>query len=344
MTPRPWPRGLPGANVEGMTHDDRPVFTAHDIPDLFNAMPTLFGFRPVESIVAIATSGPRHRMGFRLRMDLPGAEYVDDAAAVIVGHLRRQGAEGVIALAITRRQRIAHDLLEAIEAQLGTITPIVIARSNGQRYWVDIPGFPAEGIGYDTSDHHVSIVQAVAAGQQVLPDRETLVARFAPVAGECRDRMEVLTHAALVRVLGDLGRHDEPSDVVALRELGPLVSRVAAGEPVTEEDAAAVSVWVNAINVRDALWELFTPDVAEASFALMSRAAQLVVPPYEPGVLALTAFTAWLTGDGAQALIAAERAHAADPAYSMATLMLDLVQSGIGPQEWADREDLRQAG
>ena len=101
-----------------MTHDDRPVFTAHDIPDLFNSMPTLFGFRPVESIVAIATSGPRRRMGFRLRMDLPDAEHVDDAASVIVGHLRRQGAEGVIALAITRRQDVAHDLLDAIEAEL----------------------------------------------------------------------------------------------------------------------------------------------------------------------------------------------------------------------------------
>lgn len=327
-----------------MTHDDRPVFTAHDIPDLFNAMPTLFGFRPVESIVAIATSGPRRRMGFRLRMDLPDAEHVDEAAAVVVGHLRRQGAEGVIALAITRRQDVAHDLLDAIEAGLGAITPIVIARSDGRRYWVDVPGFPVEGIGYETSDHHVSIVQAVAAGQQVLPDREALVARFAPVSGECRERMEVLSQVALIRVLGDLGRHDEPSAVVALRELTPLWARVMAGEAVTEEDAATVSVWVNAITVRDAVWRLFTPDVAEAAFVLMSRVAQLVVPPYEPGVLALTAFAAWLTGDGAQALIAAERAHAVDPTYSMATVMLDLVRSGVGPQEWGDREFLRQAG
>ncbi len=328
-----------------MTHDDRPVFTAHDIPDLFNAMPTLFGFRPVESIVAIATSGPRRRMGFRLRMDLPGVEQVDEAADVVVGHLRRQGAEGVIALVITRHQAIARDLLEAVEARLGTITPVVVARSDGQRYWVDVPGFPDEGIGYDTSDHHVAIVQAVAAGQQVLPDREALVARFAPVAGECRDRMEALTHAALLRVLGELGRHDEPCVLVALRELGPLWARVLAGEPVSEADAATVSVWVNATTVRNAMWELFTPDVAEASFALMSRVAQLVVPPYEPGVLALTAFTAWLTGDGAQALIAAERAHAADPTCSMASVMLELVQSGIGPQQWAaDREHLRRAG
>ncbi len=327
-----------------MTHDDRPVFTAHDIPDLFNAMPTLFGFRPVESVVAIATSGPRRRMGFRLRMDMPDAGHVDDAAAMIVGHLRRQGAEGVIALAITRQQAVARDLLMTVEARLGAITPIVIARSDGQRYWVDEPGFPTEGIDYETSDHHVSIVQAVAAGQQVLPDREALVARFAAVAGERRARMEVLTQTALVRVLGELGRHDEPSPVVAMRELGPLWERVVAGEPVSEEEAAAVSVWVNAKSVHDALWELFTPDVAEAALALMSRVAQLVVPPYEPGVLALASYAAWLTGDGAQALIAAERSHAADRTCPLANVMLDLVQSGIGPQEWAEREDLRRAG
>ena len=327
-----------------MTHDDRPVFTAHDIPDLYNALPTLFGFRPVESVVAVATSGPRRRMGFRMRMDLPDAGHVDQAAEMIVGHLRRQGAEGVIALAITEHQSTAHDLLDAVEARLGDITPIVIARSDGRRYWVDVPGFPAEGIAYDTSDHHVSIVQAVAAGQQVLPDREALVARFAPVSGECRSRMEVWSHEALVRVLGDLGRHDEPSAVVAMRELGPLLGRVEAGGQVSEREAAAVSVWVNALSVRDALWDRFTLDRAEAAFALMSRVAQLVVPPYEPGVLALTAFAAWLTGDGAQALIAAERAHEADPTYSMTTVMLDLVQSGIGPRQWSDLEGLRQAG
>ncbi len=60
------------------------------------------------------------------------------------------------------------------------------------RYWVDVPDFPADGIAYETSDHHLSIVKAVAAGQQILPDREALAARFKPVEGPRRTRVAQL--------------------------------------------------------------------------------------------------------------------------------------------------------
>jgi hypothetical protein len=324
--------------------DDLPVFTAHDVPDLFNALPMLFGFRPAESVVAVATRGPRHRVGFRLRMDLPPHDHVDDAAEIIVDHLRRQGAEGVIALALTDRQGTAHDLLDAIEARLGSIVPVVVARSDGSRYWVDVPGFPVEGVAYETSDHHVSIVQAVVAGQQVLPDREALVARFAPVAGERREQMLACTAEARARVLGLLDARGEDSPVMALRELVQMLQAAADGVPVTDQQAAQLSVWVSADHVRNAFWGTFTVDTAPVALTLMTRIAQVVVPPYEPAVLSLTAYAAWLTGDGAQALIAAERAHAADPRDTVAELMLGLVESGMSPRPWPVDDHLRHAG
>src|SRR5687767_10848962 len=95
---------LPGrsrADDRGVMMDDVPVFTAHDIPDLINTLPTLFGFTPEDSIVAIATFGPRNRLGFRLRMDMPATEQVGLAAGQIVAHLAHQGAEGAIVLAVT---------------------------------------------------------------------------------------------------------------------------------------------------------------------------------------------------------------------------------------------------
>lgn len=324
--------------------DPRPVFTAHDIPDLFNALPTMFGFRPRESVVAIATHGPRRRMGFRMRLDVPQARHADIAAELIVEHLRRQGAEGVILLAVTEQQAVAHDVLDAVELRLGAIEPIVVARSDGHRYWVDLPGFPVEGIAYETSDHHLSIVQAIAEGQQILPDRQALVDRYAPVAGERREHMLGLTAAARTRVLGILGRNDQDSAVVGLRELEPLLHQVAAGGGISDEEAAALSVWVSTISVRDALWGRFTPDNAEAALGLMVRVAGVVVPPYEPAVLSLAGFAAWLCGDGAQALIAAERAHEAEPEYSMASLVLQVVENGLSPRGFQWSDDLRRAG
>lgn len=263
---------------------------------------------------------------------------------MMVGHLRRQDAEGVILLAVTEHQDVAHDVLDAVEHQLGSIEPIVIARSDGLRYWVDVPGFPIEGIAYETSDHHLSIVQAIANGQQILPDREALVGRFAPVTGERRAHMIELTAAARTRMLGVLAAADESSDAVGLRELDPLLSHVIGGGTVSDAEAAALSVWVSAITVRDAWWRRFTLDNAEAAFDLMVRVASVVVPPYEPAVLSLAGFAAWLTGDGAQATIAAQRALAADPAYSMASLVLQVVEAGVSPQRFDWTDDLRHAG
>ena len=48
----------------------------------------------------------------------------------------------------------------------------------------------------------------------------------------------------------------------------------------------------------------------------------------------MSAFAAWLTGDGVQALIAIERALAVDGDYSMANLILTTLDSGLDPGHW----------
>ncbi|KAA1400450.1 DUF4192 family protein [Aeromicrobium ginsengisoli] len=48
----------------------------------------------------------------------------------------------------------------------------------------------------------------------------------------------------------------------------------------------------------------------------------------------LAAFAAWLTGDGAQSLIAVERALDADETYSMAGLILQMLEGGVSPAHW----------
>ncbi|MCW2830221.1 MAG: hypothetical protein JWP31_913 [Aeromicrobium sp.] len=311
------------------------LYTAHDIPDLLNALPTFFGFRPTESLVGVATTGPRRRFGFRLRVDIPEPQHVDALARVVVGHLRAQGADGAVLLAVTERQDVARDLLAACERELDEIQVIVAARADGRRYWSDEPGFPLAGIPYETSDHHVSIVQAVAAGQQILPDRAALVARFAPVSGEratwlghatreLLDQIVPVVAGAPAGTLGDVG----------MRELQPILDRARAGEVIDDGDLLRVSVWVSSVPVRDEVWSQITRDTAPALLDLLVRVAGAVVPPFEPAVLTLAAFAAWLSGDGAQALIAVERALAADPEYSMARLMLQMIDDGINPAVW----------
>ncbi len=313
--------------------DTRTIFTAHDIPDLLNALPTLFGFRPNESLVAVATRGPRRRFGFRLRVDIPPPGHVDELADLVVGHLRHQGAEGAVLIAVTERQDVARQLLAAIEERLGEIETVVSVRADGAHYWVDEPDFPLHGIAYQTSDHHLSIVKAVAAGQQILPDREALAARFKPIEEPRRSGvMEVVRDVA-----ADIFSIAEAHQLAeAVQQIRPLFETCLHGARVSDEDAVLLSVWLSRRDVRDEVWSWITRDNATAVLALLTHVSSIVVPPFEPPVLSLTAFAAWLSGDGAQALIAVERALAVDPMYSMARGVLELIEAGVSPVHWGD--------
>lgn len=311
------------------------VYTAHDIPDLLNTLPTLFGFRPEESLVAVSTRGPRRRFGFRLRVDMPAPEHVEELAEIVVAHLTRQGAEGAIFLAVTQDQRVARDLLAALERQLPPIALVVAVRADGERYWSDEPGFPPNGIAYETSDHHVAVVQAIAAGQQILPDRQALVDRFAAVAQPRRAWMERAADEVLRHVVPLIARARKGEiAVLGMQQVQPILDRGLAGERLSDDDIARFSVWMTAIQVRDEVWNQITADTADGMLRLLTLISRSVVAPFEPAVLSLAAFAAWLTGDGAQSLIAVERALEADREYSMAQLMLQMLEGGVSPSHW----------
>jgi uncharacterized protein DUF4192 len=55
--------------------------------------------------------------------------------------------------------------------------------------------------------------------------------------------------------------------------------------------------------------------------------------PWLPAPASLLAFTAWQAGDGTLANIALDRALAADPGYSMALLLRDILAAGVPPSQ-----------
>ncbi|MCL8250260.1 DUF4192 domain-containing protein [Aeromicrobium fastidiosum] len=314
------------------------TFVAHDASDLINALPTFFGFTPHESVVAVATHGPRRRFGFRLRVDVPAERDVDAQARQIVQHLRRNGAEGVVLIAVTRQQDLALRLLDAIHRsidELPDLELVIRVRADGERYWTDSLGAPAEGVAYTTSSHHLSIVQAVAAGQQILPDRASLVERFAAVVGERRRWLERSTDEIVAEVVRTVARTDpDQLGAVGMSVVGPILDRALDGRRLLDADLVRVAVWVSGVEVRDAVWARITRETADDMLRVLTLVAGSVVPPFEPAVLSLAAFAAWLTGDGAQALIAVERALDADPCYSMARIVLDVLEQGVSPVHW----------
>lgn len=316
--------------------DTPTIYTAHDVPDLINSLPTLFGFTPCESLVGIATTGERRRFGFRLRVDLPEEREVDALGSLVAQHLQHQGAEGAVVIAVTDRQDIAALVLAAVERALPPVELVVGVRATRTHYWTTDAGFPADGIPYVTSGHHLSIVKAVAAGQEILPDRQALVDRFRAVEGSRRESFLRATEEVLRDVIPLIGRAgDADLADIGMRDVGPILERGSVHK-LDDADLVRLSVWMSSVAVRDAVWARITRENANPMLSLLTQASRSVVPPFEPAVLSLAAFAAWLTGDGAQALIAVERALEADPDYSMAGLILRLLEGGVSPSHWSE--------
>jgi hypothetical protein len=85
------------------------------------------------------------------------------------------------------------------------------------------------------------------------------------------------------------------------------------------------------LRVRDDAWARMVPEHTEAHLRLWTDVVRRIPARYVPAPAALLAFTAWQAGNGALANVAAQRALAADPGYSMALLLLEAIGAGMPP-------------
>lgn len=307
-----------------------PVFTAHDVADLFNLLPATFGFMPEESLCAIATSGPRRRFGFRMRVDLPAdADHVPQVARFVAGHLRNNGGDGAIVLVVSQRVDVAGRAAAAVERNLGPVAPVMVAWTDTRRYWTTDPLDPAEGMPLELSAHHPAVVSAVLAGQEVLPDRAALEARWSPLDDEASVWL-----AAQVPGVEQVLVHEscsEPRRAVALRGVAEVLEVVRAGADVDATRLLRAVVWLSLGDVRERLWGHY--DRADAATAVVGwrELARRAPRRYSAVPYTIAAYLAYLTGDGAQAAIGLERARAADPCFVMARLLEEALLGGLHP-------------
>ena len=311
---------------------NRQTYVARGIPDLLDLMPALFGFAPEESLVAVVTHDPGRRFGFRLRIDLPPLHQVGAAAFQVVGHLRRQDPDGVVLVALSDRPHLADALMSAVVAGLHGVPIHEAARTDGARYWSYGPEGPGQATPYVRRSSPV-VVEAIVSGMPILPSREALVARFAPVAGERKSEMEEATARVFAESVHELSPGTSLG-IPGMARLDPIIAGHAAGLPLDDEARATLAIWVSSIDVRDAVWSRLTRRNADTALSLWTDVAQSVVEPFEVPVLCLAAFAAWLSGDGAQALIAVERALDKESDYGMAQMILQMLEAGVSPDRW----------
>jgi hypothetical protein len=303
--------------------------------DLIGAIPFLLGFHPSDSVVVVGLRA-RHVV-FAARGDLgepPGfVEYVtsvvmrqDIDTAAVVGYGPDQ---------VTREPVMA--IRAALERH--SVGVIDVLRVADGRYWsYACPGegcCPAEGTAFDPVASPVAAA-ATHAGQVALPDRDTLVRQIAPVGGQTRESMRRATERATAR-LGSMLATSPPGDLLgskALRRLGVTAVREAMrrhreGGQLGDDEVAWLTVLLVHVPIRDYAWERVGVEEwhVELWVDVLRRAESHLVP----APASLLAFAAWRGGQGALALAAVERAKHADPAYSMARLLDDVLHRGIPP-------------
>jgi hypothetical protein len=200
------------------------------------------------------------------------------------------------------------------------------------------------------------------AGLVAYPDRAALAGTLAPVTGAAARSMERATSRARERAAGLLAQASGPG---AGRREGLLVDAGrravqeaiatyrADGRPLADEPVAWLSVVLAHLAVRDDAWSRMDPGFRAAHLRLWTDVVRRATPAYLPAPASLLAFTAWQSGEGALANIAVDRALAADPEYSLAQLLRDIMDAGVPPsaarvpmtpEQVADSYDLPDSG
>lgn len=307
-----------------LTPPSRPVTKLSGPAETIAMIPYLLGFVPSESLVVIALEGPRRRLGPCIRLDL-----VSERAEVAVqaGYVRelvcQHGFDPVMVFAFSRLQDPADEVLRAVDAELqgAEVGVLESIRADGSRWWsltcVNPLCCSPAGAPYDMDTSRVA-AEAVFAGMRRAPDRDALRAQFEPLTpGRLRAVAEAATFLSPSR---------SPAPLVAASLEAPT--------SLTVGQIAALAVSVQSLSGRDEAWSLMSRATAEKHLDLWRVVMQSVPDELLPPVGGLTAFAAWLSGNGVLASHAAERVLQVDECYSMALLVVEALQSCLNPNTW----------
>jgi hypothetical protein len=314
---------------------------------LIAVIPGLLGFEPGRSLVVIGVVAPRAAVRVSLRYDLPDPRDPRLAQALaehVTSILTAQGIITAVAVGFGTEE-VVSPVVEALrrQAAVAGIALTELLRVADQRYWsyvcTDPACCPPEGTPFDVTDHP-AVRAFEAAGGRVLASRDELTATVAPVGGRPARTVRRATREAVAHVVDCVARLQHAGmrvgagrltgviGVVAVRD---AIRRYRAGEAVSLEHAAWLTVALRQLRVRDDAWTRMDPEHRGAHRRLWTDLTRLARPGYVAAPASLLAFVAWQSGNGALANVALDRALADDPRYSMALLLRRALDSGAPP-------------
>lgn len=293
--------------------------------DAIAAVPYLLGFHPARSLVVIGFEG-RSRGTCAIRLDLPASGAAERVAAVLSGN----GFTRSLLLGYGPPGEVAESARPLRAALAGAGVPVAEAiRVADGRWWsltCDDVCCPPEGTPYDISASAVA-AQATFGGHVALADRAELVASVQPLGGPARAAMHRAAERAEQRLLArpPSSAEDDLAFVLA------LLARARTGRRPTDDEVAWLALLLTDPRVRDETWIGADDGSPPADIAFWRDIVRRVDPARVPAPASLLAVAAYSAGDGGLANVALERALAADPAYSMAVILREVINAGIPP-------------
>lgn len=299
------------------------------------ATPYLLGFQPEDSLVILFTQDDGVRM--TMRVDLPPVPDFDWLQAVLssVPDPLPQRAL-ILAYANTVDAEIAGSVADWVMQVLLPLVDVVdvLLITDDRMFsricedWTccDPCGVPLASL----RDHQI-VAECVAAGMAPLPDRHTLIEQMAPIADDVSSRV------AKILLRRPRGEYEARRDRLERQSCKILVST----QPISAPDVACIARSCGDVHVRDPLISILLDghqagrirlgDVRHRMTYVLTR-----TPESHAGAVAATlALLSWADGDGAAALVAADRALDCDPTNSLAPLVAQALQFGLPPSTWS---------
>jgi len=332
---RPVAERVEAANLDCMTDTTTGPLVIRSPQDAIAAVPYLLGFHPADSLVAVGFDGPHSTCA--LRLDLPAHRVSCERTADV---LSRNGFRRALVLGYGPADAVAPAVADVWEELTGKGLEVVEAlRVADGRWWsltcVDSRCCPPEGRPYDITASAVA-AQAVLAGHVALPGREHLARSVAPLEGAVRAAMREATDRAERRLLAWAREGLSPARIRSrmVEEGVALLTDLSSRErPPDEDDVAWLGVLLTSMRVRDEAWVRIDEAAPGADIEFWRHVLRRVEEPYVPAPACLLAFAAFIAGDGGLANVALDRAARADPDYTMAALLRDIIAAGVPPSK-----------
>ena len=301
--------------------------------DLLALVPTFLGFHPADSVVLVtlgSAPSPVHA-----RVDLPvDPRDAEGLAAHLAGVVDRNGVGAVALLLYTDDAALAATVVDALVPRLAEVRCAVrcAARADGEHWW--LLGRPEQGPGtpYDLGTHPLT-AEAVVEGRVMLASRAELAGTLVGDPAEV-EAVETWLAEAADRLVTLLPSREHL--VLEGRWVRHRVRRhLADGRRLDASDVARLLLLLHAtVELRDVAWAEMHHGNAREHVTLWLDIVRRSPDELRAAPASLLGFAAWLSGRGALAWCAVERAQEAQPGYGLAGLLSTALAGGVPPSAW----------